>query len=101
MGVSGGRARSVQVRIEALSLDGFDPAQRHRIAQAVQGELTRLIAARSFDGALGVAHEAPRVDAGSFAFRDGDPPQRIGAAIARATFFGLTAGLPRDPDRGA
>ena len=97
----GGRARSVHVRIEALSLDGFDPGQRYRIAQAVQRELTRLLAARSFDGSLGVAREAPRVDAGSFAFRDEDPPHKIGAAIARATFLGLTAGPPRGPDRGA
>lgn len=97
----GGLARRVHVRIEALSLDGFDPGQRHRIAQAVQRELTRLLAARAFDGELGVAHEAPRVDAGSFVFRDDDPPHRIGAAIARATFRGLTGGPSRGPDRGA
>jgi hypothetical protein len=102
VGVNGdGRAPRVQVRIEALSLDGFDPGQRYRIAQAVQRELTRLLAARAFDGALAVARETPRVDAGSFAFRDDDPPHKIGAAIARATFLGLTSGPPRGPDRGA
>jgi hypothetical protein len=101
VGVSGGvGARRVHVRIEALSLDGFEPAHRYRIAQALQRELTRLIAARVVDGDLGASHEAPRVDAGSFSFRDDDPPHRIGAAIARATFRGLTGERGRGPDRG-
>jgi hypothetical protein len=98
-----GRGPRVNLRVEELRLDGFEPGHRHRIAHAFQRELTRLIMAKAADGELGELGslgEAPRLDGGSFAFRDDDPPHRIGAAIARATFRGLTGGPERGPDRG-
>jgi hypothetical protein len=90
----------VHVRIEELRLEGFEPWQRHRIGRAVERELARLLVARAEDGALGSARETARVDGGSFSFHADDPPRRIGAAIARATFRGLTgATVGRGVDR--
>ena len=89
--------RTVNVRIGELRLEGFAPGHRYRIAQAVERELTRLLGARTDDGALGSPREAGRVTGGAFSFRAEDPPHRIGTAIARATIRGLTG----DRDRGA
>ena len=80
----------VHVRIEELRLEGFDPHRRYRIAEAIQRELTRLLATRSDVAPLGPTRSVARLDAGSFSFRKDDSAQRIGAAIARATYRGLT-----------
>ncbi len=91
----------VHVHIDELRLDGFDPRDRHGIAGAVQRELARLFrehadrAARSEGEAFEPPGDADRVDGGSFTFRAGESPHRIGAAIARATFRGLTASRGR------
>jgi hypothetical protein len=92
MGVNAGQGRRAQlhVRIDELRLEGFESRNRFRIAQAVEHELARLLRARARDGAREPPRDSERIDGGSFSFRPDDPPQLIGAAIARATFRGLT-----------
>jgi hypothetical protein len=93
----------VHVHIDELRLDGFDPRDRHGIAGALQRELARLFrehadrAARPGGEAFEAPEDADRIDGGSFAFRAGESPHRIGVAIARATFRGLTASRGRKP----
>jgi hypothetical protein len=100
MSADGGRRAPVHVHVGELRLEGFEPALRHRIARALERELVRLLEARGSDAPLVARREAGRVDGGSFSFRADDPPARIGAAIARATFRGLTgATVGRGGDR--
>jgi hypothetical protein len=93
-----GRRAAVHVRIEELRLEGFRPGDRYRIARAVERELARLLRARDGDSELGSQRDVARA-AGSFSFRADDPPHRIGTAIARATFRGLTGWRDRDRER--
>jgi len=87
---------SVLVRIEELRLEGFQPAHRYRIGQAVERELMRLLSIRTGDETLGSRRDVTRIAGASFSFHAEDPPHRIGTAIARATFRGLTGGPDRD-----
>jgi hypothetical protein len=91
-----GRPAALKVRIGELWLEGFEPGDRFRIARAVEQELTRLLRARAPIGAFEEPRAVARASGGAFSFRADDPPQRIGAEIARATFRGLTGGRGRD-----
>ncbi len=80
---------SVGVHIEELVLHGFAPSDRHRIAAAVESELTRLMR----EGGLPGLRENPpalgRINAGAFKVKDGAKPQATGTEIARAVFRSL------------
>ncbi len=82
-------AHAVHVRIEELRLEGFDPRDRYRIADALERELVRLFT-RTDHPAFGTSAETERLDAGGITFGEGDRPHRIGEAIARATFASIT-----------
>jgi len=74
----------IDLHIEELVLHGFAARDRHRIAAAVQQELSRLIA----NG--GKANQVPltldRVDGGAFRVQAGAIPQAAGTQIARAVY---------------
>lgn len=55
---------SIELYIEELVLHGFDPRDRHAIADAVQQELARIVADRGLDS-LRQSAEVPRLDAGA------------------------------------
>lgn len=67
----------VEVEIEELVLHGFAPLDRHAVAEAVQRELARLVAAGPPP-----ARDADRLDAGSFPAPDGRDTGELGARIA-------------------
>ncbi len=80
---------SLHVHIEELVLHGFAPAERARIAEAVQSELVRLFMDRGVPPALARGGSVDRLDAGSF---PADPAGRgrvTGARIAGALHGGL------------
>ena len=76
-----------ELHIEELVLHGFAPADRHTVADAVQAELTRLLAAEALDAATAASLPRTRshahVDAGSF---------RVGARGASAALGAQVAG---------
>lgn len=87
--IHGLRARAVEVHIEQLVLEGVAPSERHRVSEAVQRELSRLLGA---SGGLPSVWERgarlERIDAGAMAV--GEPgPQATGVRIARAVHRGL------------
>jgi len=83
----------VILHIDELVLHGFAPTDRHRIADAVVGELSRLLG----EGGLPEAWSAgdrvhvQSVDAGRFEVAPGARADRIGNQIAQATYQGLDA----------
>ena len=79
----------VRLRIEELVLDGFAPGDRYRIGEAVERELTRLLAERGVPGGLAAGGEAPRLDAGWFDLAPGSGPEAIGTGVAAAVYGGL------------
>ncbi len=83
----------VEVEIESLSLDGFDPADRYRITAAFQSELARLIETEGLPPAQDGRLDLPRLDGGSLKLARGAAPASIGAQIARSLFHSIVKAL--------
>ena len=78
---------AINLHIEELVLHGFAPGDRHRISEAIQQELTRLISEQPLRANKTISLE--QVDAGSFQLQKQPPPARVGAQIAGAIHGGL------------
>ena len=84
------RPASIELHIEELVLHGFSPGDRHRIAGAVQTELTRLLADPATRASLGASREIPRLDGGAFQVPSSGPrPESIGVQVAKSLHQGL------------
>ncbi len=78
----------VNIQIEELVLHGFPQHERHRIAQAVERELARLLR----DGqpeSLRRSSATEWIDAGAFKVAAGSGAMKTGREIARALYRGL------------
>lgn len=75
---------NVVLHIDELVLHGFDPSDRHRIGDAVQHELVRLLAER------GLRHtspfERPVLSAGNVSLQRDTPARAVGTRVARALY---------------
>jgi len=80
---------SVEVRIEELVLHGFAPGDRYRIGEAVERELSRMIAEQGAPPTLMGSGETDRVDGGSFHMAPHAKGGVIGKQIAHAVYGGL------------
>lgn len=84
-----GATANIEVHIEELVLEGFDPRHRYHIAAAVERELARLFAQQG----MGLPSAEPlalaRLDAGAFNVLPGATPAAIGAQLAQAIHGGL------------
>ena len=78
---------SVHLHIEELVLHGFAPGDRHRISEAVEQELTRLISGQPLSASKNISLD--RMDGGSFQMSKDAPPARVGEQIAGALHGGL------------
>jgi hypothetical protein len=80
---------SVELHIEELVLHGFSPGDRHRIGEAVQHELTRLLTEEATPPALAKSAAIDRLNGGTFQTTSVPRPEATGAQVARAVFRGL------------
>ena len=80
---------NIEVDIEELVLHGFPPGDRHRIGEALERELGRLLAERGATSELASGGEVAGLDGGTFSVEQGARPEAIGAQIAHAVFRGL------------
>lgn len=82
---------NINLHIERLVLDGvnIEPQQRPLLQQAVQIELTRLLAtgglSRDFAGGLAV----PRISSPSISLAADNHPAQLGRQIARSVYGGI------------
>jgi hypothetical protein len=77
----------IRLHIDELVLHGFDPRQRHAIADAVQAELTRLLtdSLGELDSVKPISSaDHRRVDAGAFTHAPDALPLEAGASLAAA-----------------
>jgi hypothetical protein len=81
--------KSVELHIEELVLHGFEPRDRHRIAEALQQELTRLFTDGGVPASFGEHREISRVDAGAFNVEPAESVERTGIQIGEAIYGGL------------
>jgi hypothetical protein len=77
---------SVEIAIEHLVLDGFEPQQSQAIASTLKEKLAGLIEERGLPGDSPQPIQAGQLDAGSIHLPEGASPARIGAQIAEAIY---------------
>jgi hypothetical protein len=82
----GGGRMNVHLHIDELVLHGFAAGDRARIADALQAQLTRLVADRGVPPALTSDAAVGRMNAGSFQTAPGARPETTGAQIAQAVY---------------
>lgn len=91
-GARSAAAPDIELHIEELVLEGFSPAERHRVADALESELRRRLAGAEFAAASpGAGASIAALDAGTLALPRGASAGRIGAQTARAVFRALRA----------
>jgi hypothetical protein len=78
-----------RLHIKELVLDGFPPADRYRIAEAVQRELSRLLGLQEQSYASPPLRDADRIDGGTINVAHAAAGSDIGVGIARAIHGGL------------
>ena len=74
----------IELHIEELVLDGFEPHQRYEIAEALRTRLGEVLTERGLPSSLG---DTSSIDAGSISFGGAS---RTGAAAADAIYRGFT-----------
>lgn len=82
-------ADPVRVHIDELVLQGFAPADRHRIAGAVETELARLMRNGGGPGGWQSSSVLERINGGAFQVAPGAQPQKSGTQIAEAIYRSL------------
>jgi hypothetical protein len=82
---------NVELHIEELVLDGFDAADCHRIAEAVEHELARLFVEEDVPPSLSRGKDVGHLDGGAFEVGSGLGPEAVGVRVARAIHGGLSA----------
>jgi hypothetical protein len=78
----------VELHIEELILHGFAPEDRYRIGEAVEKELSNLLAERGMT-VLENGLEIAGLNVGDISIAKGARPEAIGAQVARAVYGGL------------
>jgi len=81
--------RNIELHIEELVLDGFVHGDRYRIGEAVEQELSRLLADRGVPQSLAEGGEIASVDGGAIEVATGSRAEAVGAQVAKAVYGGL------------
>ena len=81
--------KRIELHIEELVLHGFAPADRYRIGDTVQRELTRLLAEQGMPASLIQSGEVARLDGGAFEITQGSRAEAIGDQVAQAVYRGM------------
>ena len=79
----------VELHIEELVLHGFAARDRHRIAGAVQLELTRLMSESRLPASRQTLINLERLQGSTFQVKGGAKPEATGAQIARTVVIGI------------
>ena len=83
------KPKKIELNIEELVLHGFSPGDRHDIGEAVELELTRLLADRGVPQSLERGREIANMDGGAFEVAQGLRAQVVGAQVAKVVYGGL------------
>jgi hypothetical protein len=86
---------AVHIHLEEVILHGVSPAHRDRAADALRGELVRLLTEHGLPAVLLRAAEVPHIAAGSIELTPGLSPETYGVRVARSFYRGLAGEVPR------
>ncbi len=82
---------AIELHIGELILHGLPYAQRHRIAEALEQELARLLGERGLPPSLAQGGIIPQMNIGDLRLAKGARPGAIGVQIARQVYSSLTS----------
>lgn len=82
-------ATEIELHIEELVLDGFNAADRYRIGDMIERELSRLLSESGVPPSLVANHNQAHIDAGALNVASVSTPEHIGAQVAQAVYGGL------------
>jgi len=80
----------VDLHIEELVLQGFEPKERYRIARATERELRQLFNEQGIPTWLARGGEIAHLEGGTFEVARGSRTAAIGAQVAQAIYGGLS-----------
>ena len=98
---AGDQAPAVDLRIEHLVLNGFSPADRHSIADAVQNELARLLGEQGLPAGIKKISELEHLNGGTIRLTRGARAVGIGNQIAHAVHRAFGNGESENLRRGS
>jgi hypothetical protein len=98
---AGDQAPAVDLRIEHLVLNGFSPADRHSIADAVQNELARLLGEQGLPSGMKKFSELEHLNGGTIRLTRGARGAAIGSQIAHAVHGAFANGESENLRGGA
>ena len=81
---------NIELQIDELVLQGFPPGNRHRIARAVERELTRLFTEQGAPPSLSQGVSLAQIDGGNFTMAPNTSAASIGTHIAQTIYTGFT-----------
>ena len=81
----------IELEIEELVLHGFASRDRHLIAEAIERELSRLLAEQGIPASMTQSHEITRLDGGSFEIEPNSKPEDFGSRVAEKIYGGLNS----------
>lgn len=79
----------IELYIDKLVLQGFPPGNRHRIAQAVERELTRLFTEQGAPPSLSQGGNFDQWNGGTFTMVSNASAASIGVQIAQTVYTGF------------
>jgi hypothetical protein len=79
----------IDLKIEKLILEGFEPADRERMVAAIKQELFRLLAGRELPQSLAQRGSLAQLDGGQFQMAAGAPVETVGVQVAQQIYAGL------------
>ena len=86
----------IELHIEELILYGFKHADRQRIAEALQEELTRLLKENKLPEIFEQQGEHPHLNGGSLVIHTGERPEAAGAGIGQAVYQGIAGNQEKE-----
>ena len=87
---------SFEIAIDELILDGFSPAERYVIAEALERELTNLLTEHDFAPGETRGTDIDRLNAGQVHLRPQVTPDAVGEKVAGAVFNSIQASSKHD-----
>lgn len=83
---------NLELSIDRLILHGLEGADGHGLREAIEAELTRLLAEEGVPPSLAEGGHVARLPGGKFDVAPGAKPAAIAAQVARAVYGGMGGG---------
>ncbi len=80
---------NIELHIEELVLHGFAAKDRYAIGEAVQRELSRLLAEQGVHPSIEKGYDVAKLDGGVFQVKQGSRADAIGTQVAQSVYGGL------------